>query len=100
MQISKNNKQAVYLICVDQNSINHRVKLILSLKKSVYKMILVTQKGTIQDKENLIVGASPNPFGIFRLLGLHSHKAVQRRPAVFLIFIEIKHIPATDIVRH
>lgn len=47
--------RVVYIVCVKQDSIKHREKLILSLQNIFARMALVTQTGTIVDDKKLLL---------------------------------------------
>lgn len=74
MSFYKKNDCAVYIVSEAQNSIKRREKMILGLRESYAKMVLVTQTGTMVNDKNIVVGAYPNPFGLLRILGFHKFK--------------------------
>jgi len=82
----------VYLIGIDQNFIKRREKMILSLRGSFGKMILVTQNGNVVDDDHIVVGAYPNPLGLLRVLGFNRLKERVERylffPSRLILFIK------------
>jgi glycosyltransferase involved in cell wall biosynthesis len=91
MPLGNKKDRIVYILNIDQNKIKLREKMILTLRESFAKMILVTQKGNVVNDDHIVVGAYPNPLGLLRILGFNRLKEKLERylyfPSRLIFFI-------------
>ena len=94
----------VYVITSDQEHYNQRIVNILRLKEFFGRMVHVSETGTIENEEHLVIGAYPNPTGLLRLVGLHKLKRTLDRylffPSRNILYVRLAKKKLRDAIRH